>query len=440
MAITNSNFVTLEKLSACDYTCVGTKLRVKNSGYVSNQLGSDTPGTYNAPTDPSAGLKDGAIIIEAFDDKIHYWKVACTAGTGVPVYTLTLSVDRGAQNPITTFSSMTGSTTGLNPTAPATPPAVAITGSTLIQRFSDYDNYWTYNGTSWVLNWQSATSVDAHHNYDTTQAAVTYNQATPVTTPTNPPANLVNGATLEVPYANGTAVYSYNGTAWSLLYFDVDCCPIFTQNDTIGSVIPNVDGNPTYVYNTSNGFVGVVLGDGTIITNSAIDINSTHENNAAIYTDGSLAAEQPTTPVGNSGDTAIVSHPNGTSYWTSNGTVWSVDFFKDTLDCCTTYTTQNTVSPVAGTNAAVGLPAIANTGDTLVNHHTDFAVFYTYDGTNWVENDRIPIVDTVGDLTNVNVSADAPATDGSVMTWDATASEWVEASPNLPFNCADLVF
>ena len=323
MALTR-NILTIQDISSCDFICTATGLRLKDSAYVSNQTGTSIPLpiAYTAPVDGGTDMIDGGLIIEFFDDATAYWTVDCTGA-----YTLTLTVPKSDCCAVHVDS--TGNTVGLTPAAPVTAVTGDSIGDTLIEKSDDYISYWTWDGTTWVLDFQDSVAVNA-------------------------------------------------------------------------------------------------------------DINLTHENNVTDFTDGTVAAEQPVTAADAIGDTAILAHPNGTSYWTWDGTNWVVDFFVDNMDCCTTFDLQTGAAPAPATNATVGVPTTPTTGDTFVQQYDDTTVFYTYDGTNWVEDYRIPTVTTIGSLTNVNATADAPANDCDLLAWDATAGEYVSMDMTQTLNCAGL--
>lgn len=138
--------------SSCDYICDVNGLRIKESGHVSDQTGTNTPVPYTAPTDGGTDLKEGAIIIEVFDDAVHYWSAGCDGAAAA----LDLTIPRSDTDTVTSFSSEVGADAGAVDTAPVSPPAAGVTtGDTHIEKYDDFIVYWTFDGTNWVEDFRT---------------------------------------------------------------------------------------------------------------------------------------------------------------------------------------------------------------------------------------------------------------------------------------------
>lgn len=215
---TDREIIKIQDFSSCDFQCSGGKIRVKLSSLVIDSTGGNKPGTYTAPsgTIPN-NLKEKANVIEIFDDAVGYWKQTSCDGTA-PVWELLAVVNNGAGAGITTtsFVDSTGTDSGVTPANPGTPPSSALISDTLIERFDDFTNYWTYDGSDWVLNFQDSNSEN-YNTYFVDNSAYDVpatDSDPPNPSGTNPSTNLGQYDTYVSKYATHVVYYTYNGSAW----------------------------------------------------------------------------------------------------------------------------------------------------------------------------------------------------------------------------------
>lgn len=282
------NIVRIENLSSCDFSCSGSKLRVKRSSHIIDSTGGNMPGSYTAisGTIPS-DLKENATVIEIFDDKIGYWIQTSCDPTSY-TWSTPVVVDRccaeGADDVITTF---------------------------------------ILSGEDGDRTLGSAPQED-------------------VVLPSNP----TTGDTLIIKYNNCmTGFYTYDGSDWVLDYHQEDCFPSTTFSSTL------------------NAYTGVP------------------------------ATDQPASPGTYIGDTFVMRYDSANrrsvwGFWTWNGS-WSLDFVIDTMGLTNTHVDDSSSpAPIPPAVPATGFPSDPTNGDTVVRKFSDYMVWYTFDGTDWVEDFR----------------------------------------------------
>lgn len=68
------NLVKLENLSACDFRCDGNKVYAKKHVDIVDSTGGDIPFSYSTiQGTPPANLREGALLLEVFDNAIAFW-------------------------------------------------------------------------------------------------------------------------------------------------------------------------------------------------------------------------------------------------------------------------------------------------------------------------------------------------------------------------------
>jgi hypothetical protein len=69
------NIIKLENLSSCDFDCNSGKVRVKASSNTIDSTSQNIPNPYNSIVGtPPTNLKEGAVVVEVFNDGIGFWK------------------------------------------------------------------------------------------------------------------------------------------------------------------------------------------------------------------------------------------------------------------------------------------------------------------------------------------------------------------------------
>jgi len=208
----------IQDLSSCDFVCTGNKLRVKKSSFVIDSSGGNKPGSYANPSGTVPDdLKEDSNIVEVFDDAICYWKQTSCDGTS-PTWELivVVPIGTGTTGNFTSFVDSTGGDSGLTPSAPDSPPTGALEDDTLIEKFDDYTNFWTYDGSDWILNYQ----LSSRDNYNTffrdnsAHDVPTTASDPPNPSGTHPSTNLREYDTYVTRYSAHTVHYTYDGTQW----------------------------------------------------------------------------------------------------------------------------------------------------------------------------------------------------------------------------------
>lgn len=285
------NIVRIENLSSCDFSCSGSKLRVKRSSHIIDSTGGNMPGSYTAivGTIPS-DLKENATIIEIFDDKIGYW--------------IQTSCD---------------------------PTSYAWSTPVVVERCCAEDADDTI--TTFIL-----TAEDGDRTLGSPPNGA-------VTLPSSP----TTGDTLVIKYANCmTGFYTYDGSDWVLDFHQEDCA----KEIQFSSVSGDYDGTP------------------------------------------------PASPGVTVGDTRIIKYGTGVrakyGFWTWDGSSWGLSYLIDTEGLRNTHVDDGSnPAPIAPAVPATGFPSDSKNGDTVVRKFSDYMVWYTFDGTDWVEDFRCLCVGTL---------------------------------------------
>ena len=223
------------------------------------------------------------------------------------------------------------------------------------------------------------------------------------TAPLAPPTGVGVGHTLIEQYDNGLVFWTYDGTNWVQNFAKVDDPHVVTTfNDEAGNtideaVLPTVPLNPpatpvasdTLIENYDNGQVYWTYDganwnrDFVIFEDTATHVDSTG-NLIDFNTLPTVPLTLPTAPT--SGDTIIERYDNGTIYWTFDGTNWVQDFIDDDADSSlNTFNDEpgNAIDETALPTAPLNPPANPSSGDTLVENYENGQIFWVYDGTNW---------------------------------------------------------
>jgi len=168
------------------------------------------------------------------------------------------------------------------------------------------------------------------------------------------PANPTAGDTLVIKYGNCmTGFYTFDGTNWVLDYHQEDCFP------------------STVFVETANAWTGV------------------------------LATDAPPTPGTYVGDTHIRKYTvNGRAmygFWTWDGATWILNYTLDTRGLKNVHVDDSSnAAPTAPSVPGTGFPANPTSGDTVTRNFSDYIVWYTYDGSAWVEDFRTLRLDISG--------------------------------------------
>jgi len=283
-------------------------------------------------------------------------------------------------------------------TTPLNPPT-GTTGNTLIERYDNAVVYWEYDGTNWTYQFHTLDAVSNRHNHhNETGASIDINAlpATPVTAPTTPLAN----DTLVEHFDNGNVYWTYNGTNWVRDFVDLECCTVLNDETTSTlnpAAIPTSPLNPPAIATPGTPLIerydnGTVFWqyDGTnwVYQFHSFDGTSnkhTHSDQVSddiIYTALPATPQSPpVSPIAN--DTLVEHFSNGDIYWTYNGTVWVQDWVDS--DCCTLLRDEGvtTIDPLNLPTAPLNPPAASAPGNVLVERYNNGTVFWEFDGTNW---------------------------------------------------------
>lgn len=258
-----------------------------------------------------------------------------------------------------TYVELTNETLPANPTIPVNPPTGVAVGHTLIERYDDGIAWWTWNGTTWDLNftWQQADGCCTFFN---NEPGNTLSETNPPAAPLNPPANPNTGDTLIENYDNGQVYWTFNGTTWVRDF--------------------------------------VVVAD---------DIYNTHSDQGATNINENALPGTPVNPPTGviAGHTLHELYGNAQIYWTYNGANWVRDYVI--TDCCHTQTSQvgNTLNCDSLPSAPISTPSGATTGDTLHERYANGSIYWRFNGTNWIYQFNTCDVDIYNTHSNQSASA-----------------------------------
>ena len=110
---------------------------------------------------PSQSLKAGDTVIEDFDDYLVFWTYDGTA------WVKNFTHNKADAN--STFETY-NTTIPVTYTTPNTIPTDPEAGDTLIEQFTDGLVYWTYDGTNWVKNFTDSKDIHSYHILQTGNA------------------------------------------------------------------------------------------------------------------------------------------------------------------------------------------------------------------------------------------------------------------------------
>lgn len=288
-----------------------------------------------SPLNPPNSSSPGNVIIEKYNNAIVFWEFDGTE------WLYKFHQLQGGGNK-TTYANLAGTAIDYAnlPTEPDILP-VAIEDDTLIEHYDNGTIYWTYNGTSWVLNWIDSVSVTVLDN----RGNATFNVLSLPTDPVSPPTNPSNGQILIEHYANGEIFWKYVTNDWQLVFYSTK----------------SID-----TYNTHYDASG-----------SSLDTNSLP-----------LTPVSPPTGI-NPNHTLHEKYDNGQAFWTYNGTLWELDYVIVNTNGTYEYVAAATYDCDNPPALPEFVPTISNPTDRIVEHYNNdtrfsaVTIIWEYDGIDW---------------------------------------------------------
>jgi hypothetical protein len=151
-----SEFALFADSIAC-YLCGG----LGNTAHFHDEGGTDFNQSATEPVNIPAPLKAGDTVIEDFDDYLVFWTYDGTA------WVKNFTHNKADAN--STFETY-NTTIPVTYTTPNTIPTDPEAGDTLIEQFTDGLVYWTYDGTNWVKNFTDSKDIHSYHILQTGNA------------------------------------------------------------------------------------------------------------------------------------------------------------------------------------------------------------------------------------------------------------------------------
>lgn len=151
-----SEFALFADSIAC-YLCGG----LGNTAHFHDEGGTDFNQSATEPVNIPAPLKAGDTVIEDFDDYLVFWTYDGTA------WVKNFTHNKADAN--STFETY-NTTIPVTYTTPNTSPTDPEAGDTLIEQFTDGLVYWTYDGTNWAKNFTDSKDIHSYHILQTGNA------------------------------------------------------------------------------------------------------------------------------------------------------------------------------------------------------------------------------------------------------------------------------
>lgn len=284
------------------------------------------------------------------------------------------------------------------PTAPVSSPTNPATGDTIIEAYDNGTAYWTYDGTTWVLDFYA---LDKEYCCTYIVESDPYDCANPPTTPTNPPVTANIGDTLIEKYNRVVMYWEYDGANWVLVTQDVKQNFHYRVNNTAVDLnnlptAPNTFANDTLTYSTKDllieFYTNIALiwrfkcGTGWIQVGT-LDTGSP-KNGVGQATNNYDCANPPTAPespptVASNGDTYIELFDRVVIYWQHDGITWNVLSIHEMID--TFYDDQTAIpvpAPLTTPTSFTADTTVYVTGDLLFERYSDGTVIWRFDCAN----------------------------------------------------------